>query len=193
MSISANPTLAEWDQQTRSDSMNDLLSAAIDAMTGPALTNLAKNATSILTLAERFTAPEVNRLLEAILNNAEALTTMINTLEKWVENGSLMRISEMLDFVRAILDSANGTLVSTIASKAVEMGSLFDQMATSPIMKMAPGAISAMENAYQQVNANSQDVRLGEVIKLFRDPKTMTTLKFLLMTMREMEGSLRSH
>ncbi len=193
MSISANPTLAEWDQQTRSDSMNDLLSAAIDMMTGPTVANLAKNATSILTLAERFTAPEVNRLLEAVLNNAEALTTMVNALGKWVENGSLMRISEMLDFVRAILDSANGTLVSTIASKAVEMGSLVDQVATSPIIKIVPGAIHAMENAYQQVNANSQDVRLGEVIKLFRDPKTMTTLKFLLMTMREMEGSLRSH
>ncbi len=193
MTISANPTLAEWDEQTRSDSLNDLLSTAIDMMTGPAIINLAKNTMELLPLAERFSAPEVKQLLEAALNHAEALTTMINTLGKWVENGSLTRISEMLDFVRAILDSSNSALVSTVAAKAVEMGSLLDQVATSPIIKIAPGALRAMEQAYQQVNGDSQNVRLGEVIKLFRDPKTMTTLKFLLMTMKEMEGSLRSH
>lgn len=191
MSISANPTLAETDQQERSDTLMGLINAALDALTGDTVVHLTKSATDLFTLLNRFSSAEVQGLLDAVLSNAEALTETINTLGNLVENGSLTRIVELLDFVRAILDSANAALVSSVTARAVDLGLLADRVADSPLIKLVPGALDAMELAYRQVNETHSGVKLGEVFKLARDPKTLATLKFLLLFLQGMESRLR--
>ncbi len=191
MSISANLSPAEVDQQGQDEAIAGLINAALDALTGNTIGNLAKNVTGLVTLVDRFSTPEVQNLLEAVLNNTNAITETINTLGKLVENGSLSKITEILDFVRAILDSANGALVSSVAAKAVEMGSLLDQVAGSPVFQLVPGAIDAMEDAYRQVSVNTGGVKLREVLKLARDPQTLATLKFILLVLQGMEGTIR--
>ena len=191
MSISANLSPAEVDQQGKDEAIAGLINAALDALTGNTIGNLAKNVAGLVTLVDRFSTPEVQNLLEAVLNNTNAITETINTLGKLVENGSLSKITEILDFVRAILDSANGALVSSVAAKAVEMGSLLDQVAGSPVVQLVPGAIDAMESAYRQVSVNTDGVKLREILKLARDPQTLASVKFILLVLQGMEGTIR--
>ena len=188
MSISANQPLSEVAKQERDKSVADLVNAAIDALTGASVENLAKNATGLISLVDRFNEPDVQKMIESVLNQAGAITETVNLLGSWVNNGSLARVSEMLDFIRAILDSANGALVSSVMSKAVEMGSLLDQVAGSSVIQLVPGAIDALEGAYRQTGANGEGAKLRDIIGLVRDPRTLSTLKMLLLFLQGMDG-----
>ena len=181
MQIAANPSPAEQVRTERDEALSGLVDAVLAALTGNAAQTLAKNATGLITLADRFSAPEVKNLLEAVLTHAGALTETMNVLGALVANGSLTKILELLGFVNAIMDSANGALVSTVAAKAVEMVSLLDQVAASSALKLVPSAVDALETAYQKSATQTGEAKIKDLIKLFRDPRTLANMKFALL------------
>jgi len=167
------------------------LTSAMDAMTPGAVAGLAHNATNLVLLADRFATPEVAQLLDTVLEATPNLTKLIETVNQLSDTGSIDRLLELLSFVRAIQDSANGALVTTVLSQITNIVYLADDVLSSPVMNAVPVMLQSLEETMKEEGRSSGNVTLRQIFKQVRDPKTLEGIHFMLAFVQRLVPNLK--
>lgn len=192
--INATDVVASGDSATpspgRMGEVAGLVSSAIDAMTPGAMAGLAETATNLVLLADRFATPEVTQLLDSVLEATPNLTKLIETVNQLSGNGTIDRLLELVSFVRAIQDSANSALVTTVLSKLTDVVYLADGVLSSPVMNAVPGVLQSLEETMAEEKQASGNATLRQVFKQIRDPNTLQAIHFMLTFLQKLAPAL---
>lgn len=186
MSISANPSPAEFEKANHEDSVNELIDTLLEAFNSERIASLAKSANGLVALSDRFTSPEMGKLLETLMNNLGNLTTVINLLGKLIDEGALDKITGLLAFLGALLDSLNSSMVTSVMGYIMPLVPTLDKLVSSSVMDLVPSLVQAVDEAVKEAESQTGDVKLKEVIKLARDPQVIANLKFVLLIVQKL-------
>ena len=167
------------------------VSSAMDAMTPGAVAGLAQTATNLVLLADRFATPEVTQLLDTVLEATPNLTKLVETVNQLSNSGTIDRLLELVSFVRAIQDSANAALVTTVLSQVTDLMYLADDVISSPAMTAVPGILQSLEETIEEEKHTSGSVTLRQIFKQVRDPNTLEAIHFMLAFVQKLAPALR--
>lgn len=167
------------------------VSSAVDAMTPAAMAGLAQTATNLVLLADRFATPEVTDLLDTVLLATPNLTKLLDTVNQLASSGTIDRLLELVGFVRAIQDSANAALVTTVLSQVTDLVYLADDVVSSPVMKAIPGVLKSLDETIHEEQQHTGNIGLRQVVKQIRDPDTLVAVHFILAFAQRLAPALR--
>lgn len=169
--------------------LTDFAGAALQAVTGEMVTDIASKTVKMVEMADDLLQPETIDLLMTLPQVSKSLESTLLEVKRLEESGVLSSLIQIADLISSLKGAMTGSMVNDMAEKAISAVEIADTFVQKGTIELAEGMIGAFENA-QLDQKGKEPMSILQLSKALLNKETRKGLSLLVSFIQHLPHEL---